>query len=156
MNSRAGTLPYYIRLRCIALSLPGVFILPDTPQVFFWLLSLYLLIRLLPDKELTTKNRGYLLLAGLTIGLAMLSKYTSVFLWVGALAFMLFYNRKWFRTKELYLSILISFVVFLPVIYWNIHNQFISFTYQSERVGVAKALLRPDFFGTGIVGSVFL
>ena len=148
-----AALLYTASLYCFIIA--GVFILPDTPQVFFWLLSLYLLIRLLPDKDLMTKNRHYLLLAGFTIGLAMLSKYTSVFLWVGALAFMLFYNRKWFRTKEFYLSILISFVVFLPVIYWNVHNQFISFTYQSERVGVAKALLRPDFFGTELLGQFF-
>jgi len=64
-----AALLYTASLYCFIIA--GVFILPDTPQVFFWLLSLYLLIRLLPDKELMAKNRHYLLLAGFTIGLAM-------------------------------------------------------------------------------------
>ena len=52
----------------------GTFIMPDTPQVLFWLLSLWLLIDCLPDKELTRANRLKLLLAGVTIGMALLSK----------------------------------------------------------------------------------
>jgi 4-amino-4-deoxy-L-arabinose transferase-like glycosyltransferase len=60
----------------------GIFIMPDTPQLFFWLLSLMILIHVLPDRQLTARSRQLLLLLGLTIGLAMLSKYTSAYLWV--------------------------------------------------------------------------
>jgi len=45
----------------------GTFIMPDTPQVLFWLLSLLFLLKSLPDKELSKKSRKYLLLSGLTV-----------------------------------------------------------------------------------------
>ena len=68
----------------------GIFIMPDTPQVLFWLLSIYLLLTALPDKNLTKSSRKIILAAGFTIGLALLSKYHSVFLIFGAFLYILF------------------------------------------------------------------
>jgi 4-amino-4-deoxy-L-arabinose transferase-like glycosyltransferase len=79
--------------------LSGTFILPDTPQVFFWLLTLLLLVKVLPDRELISVNRKLLLLAGVAAGLAFLSKYHSLFLVIGVFVYMLFYNRRWFSAK---------------------------------------------------------
>jgi hypothetical protein len=133
----------------------GIFILPDTPQLLFWLLSLHLLLGSLNADPATKKEKSRLLLAGLTIGLAMLSKYTAVFLWVGALLYILFYDRKWLKTKELYLALSFSALLFLPVIIWNVKNGFISFTYHSERVDILSGGLRPDFFLTELGGQFF-
>lgn len=124
----------------------GIFIMPDTPQLFFWLLSLMILIHVLPDRQLTARSRQLLLLLGLTIGLAMLSKYTSAYLWVAIGIFILFYNPKWLKTTELYVAILISAVMFLPVIYWNYKYNFISFTFHGERVNLFTSGVRPDLF----------
>lgn len=110
----------------------GVFILPDTPQVFFWLVSLYLMLDILPDKDLVPSSKRKILWLGLLIGLGMISKYTSVFLWVGAGLYILFYNRLWLKTYQLYLSIFISLLLLIPVLYWNLQNDFISFTFQAK------------------------
>ena len=131
----------------------GTFIMPDAPQLFFWLTGLYFLLKVLPDPSQTSNNRG-LYWAGLFIGLSMLSKYTSVFLWVGAVLFILFYKRQWLSKKELYISILISFMIFIPVLIWNFDNKFISFLYHSERVDVTNNGLRPDYFFTELIGEI--
>jgi len=133
----------------------GIFIMPDTPQVLFWLLSLWLLMDCLPDKELTKTSRIKLLLAGVTVGLALLSKYHSVFLIAGVLLYMLFYNRKWFRAKETYLAFLIALALFIPVIIWNYQNSFVSFTFHEGRVGYSGMRIRWDYFGTELAGQFF-
>ena len=133
--------------------LSGTFILPDTPQVFFWLLTLYLLVVALPDRDLTKKSRNFMFLAGITTGLALLSKYHSVFLIGGALMYMLLYNRKWFRIKETYGALLIAVVLFLPVVFWNADNDFISFTFHENRVGISESGLQLQYFVTEIVGQ---
>jgi len=133
----------------------GTFILPDSPQVLFWLLSLWLLCKSLPDKAHSKQSRKYMLLAGVTIGLALLSKYHSVFLLSGAFLFMLFYNRKWFIVKETWLALLIAFLIFSPVILWNFNNHFISFTFQGERVEPGAHGLRWDYFLTEVTGQIF-
>jgi hypothetical protein len=132
----------------------GVFILPDTPQVFFWLLSLYAITGSLLKPEIDRSARLFMLLFGLFTGLALLSKYTSAFLWVGVLLFILAYRRDWLKTKELYLALLISLLCFIPVIVWNFQHQFISFTYQGERVSASRHGLRPDFFLTELLGEL--
>jgi hypothetical protein len=132
----------------------GIFILPDTPQLFFWLAGLYFLITSLPVQEFDKRARTGILLAGVFIGLAMLSKYTSVFLWFGAGLYILFFNRKWLKTSQLYISVIISLLLFVPVIFWNIENKFISFTFQSERVGFFGTGLRIDYFFTELVGQI--
>ena len=133
----------------------GTFIMPDTPQIFFWLLSLFLLLRALPDKQITKSSRYMLLAAGVAIGLAMLSKYHSAFLVIGAFLYILFFNRNWFRAKETYFAFLLVIVLFMPVILWNYHNHFISFSFHESRVGTNGLKLRWDYFLTEIFGQAF-
>ncbi|NCA75289.1 MAG: glycosyltransferase family 39 protein [Alphaproteobacteria bacterium] len=135
--------------------LTGTFILPDTPQVFFWLLTLYLLLKSLPDRERSPRNRNLVFFAGATAGLALLSKYHSVFLIFGMLMYILFYDRKWILTKEFWGSLLVSALLFLPVIFWNIENNFISFTFHENRVGITESGLQPQYFLTEIAGQFF-
>ncbi len=136
-----------------AFIIAGTFILPDAPQLTFWLLSVYFLLRSVVGPVNKIAKR-YLLLAGLMIGFALLSKYTSVFLLVGAFLYLLIHNRAWFRTKELYLSALLAMLFFVPVLLWNFSNDFISFTFQSERVSIFESGLRGDFFFTELGGQM--
>ena len=89
----------------------GVFILPDAPQLFFWLAGLYFLLKVLPDPSQISNRKG-LYWAGLFIGLAMLSKYTSIFLWVGAGSYIIFYKKQWLFKKNC-ISVLWSLLLFL-------------------------------------------
>lgn len=124
----------------------GILILPDSPQNLFWLLSLWLMILLLETDEKSVMFRKRMLLLGLSIGLAMLSKYTSVFLWVGFGLFILFRKRKWLKQPSLYLSALLSLLVFSPVLYWNYKNSFISFSFHGDRVNIFEAGLKLSSF----------
>lgn len=135
---------YTSSIYCTILS--GTFILPDSPQVVFWLLSLYLLLVALPDKNLAKSSRKIILAASFTIGLALLSKYHSAFLVFGAFLYILFYNRKWFRAKEIYLAFGIIILLFLPVLIWNYQNSFISFSFHENRLGYEKTGIRWDYF----------
>jgi hypothetical protein len=132
----------------------GVFILPDAPQSVFWLISLYLLLQTLPDKDLSSINRKRILLLGVTIGFAMLSKYTSVFLVFGAFAYVIIYNRKWLKAKEVYLAVIIGLLIFSPVLIWNSANHFISFGYQGGRAGIFSEGLKPAYFFTELGGQI--
>ena len=112
-------------------------------------------IKSIISKEINSSSRRALLISGIFVGLALLSKYHSFFLWVGAILYILFFNRKWLNTKELYISIFISLLIFLPVLIWNYQNQFISFTFQGERVNIISSGIRLDYFITELIGEVF-
>ncbi|MEI7499078.1 MAG: glycosyltransferase family 39 protein [Bacteroidota bacterium] len=135
--------------------LSGTFILPDAPQVFFWLVTLYFLLKSLPDYDLANESRNFLFFAGVTAGLALLSKYHSVFLVAGAFMFILLYNRKWFTAKETYGAFFVFVLLFLPVVFWNFENDFISFTFHENRVGITTSGFQPQYFLTEITGQFF-
>lgn len=135
--------------------LVGTFILPDTPQVFFWLLSMYCLVSSLPEESLSKQNRTYLFFSGLAMGLALLSKYHSVFLLFGTVMFILFHNRKWLRAKETWIALLMALLLFLPVIFWNSANNYISFTFHESRVGITSLGIQLQYLLTELAGQVF-
>ena len=130
-----------------AFVITGVFILPDTPLGLFTLLSVLQFVR-----YFQTEKRNHLLLAGLFAGLAMLSKYSGAFIWIGVGLYVVFYSRKEFKNPFLYLSALISAVCLLPILIWNINNEFISFTFHGNRVGFFGEF-HPEYFLTELFGE---
>ena len=105
----------------------GTIITPDAPLIFFWLLTLYWLsIALLKDQKWAWYP------AGVALGLAMLSKYTGIFLIPSALLFLALdpRNRVWLLRKEPYWALVLAFLVFSPVILWNYQHEWASFSFQ--------------------------
>ena len=131
-----------------AFVITGIFILPDTPLTVFVLLAVLQLVKYFQND----KNK-YLLLAGLFSGLAMLSKYSGVFIWLGVGLYIIFYSRKEFKNPFLYLSVFISAVCMIPVLIWNINNEFISFTFHGNRVGFFGEF-HPEYFLAELVGEL--
>lgn len=115
----------------------GGWVLPDGPLMFFMLAGGYILVKVIFDSASYTILNW--LLFGFLSGLAMLSKYHGIFLFVGLFLFLL--TAKKYRHLLYgagpYLSVLIAAVVFLPVVIWNIQHDWISFVFQGSR-GVAK------------------
>ena len=132
----------------------GVFIMPDTPMSFFWLLSVYFLLASLSIPDPGKDERRNLILAGLSIGLCMLSKYHGVLLWLGAGLYILAYSRKWLKRKELYISLLVSLLVFAPVLIWNFMNGFVSFGFQGSRAAGEGFSLEYESFLAEIAGEI--
>ncbi len=126
-------------------SLGAVIATPDTPMIFFWVLSLYFFVRLI----LTQKSKWWYLL-GISTGLALLSKYTAVFIIVSVFCYLILSkpNRRWFFTKEPYLASILALIVFSPVIIWNSQNNWASFLFQSSRrAGEMSSFSAKHFFG---------
>lgn len=128
-----------------AFVITGIFIMPDTPLMLFWLLALWMAMK-------SEKNQN-LIFFGFFAGLAMLSKYSGVFLWVGMGLYILIFNRKQLKNPYLYLSLLISAICCIPILYWNIKYNFASLSFHSERVG--GGALNFSTFGTELAGEFF-
>ena len=133
--------------------LAGTFIIPDTPQLLFWLLSLKFLLTSLPKDPRGDKTGTQFLLACLFIGLSIISKYHGIFIWAGAGLYVLLYNRKWLKTPYLYIGAIISGLFIIPILIWNIQNDWISLTFHGDRVA-SDFRIRPDYFLTEIFGQM--
>jgi hypothetical protein len=133
----------------------GIFIQPDTPMVLFWMMSLYFIINIFGDNKTTPHIRRQFLLLGLLIGFAVLSKYHGAYLWGAIGAYIIFYDRKWLKVKELYFAFFITLLCTIPILIWNEQNNFISFTFQGERIDVFKSGLPFKFFFQELFGQMF-
>ncbi|GAC1396624.1 MAG: hypothetical protein NVSMB63_17080 [Sediminibacterium sp.] len=127
----------------------GLFILPDSPQMLFWTASLYIMAHLFLKQE--ERKTGVWLLLGLMIGLAGLCKIHGLYLWAGFGLFLLINRISWLRNWRLYAGILVTLVCMLPVVLWNIRNNFITYRFHSERV--THTSLQWDMFGREIGGE---
>lgn len=131
-----------------AFIITGIFIMPDTPLMLFMLLSIYYFLKYFilssGDKACLVPTRN-ILLGGLFAGLAILSKYSAGFIWIGVGLYVLLYDRKQLKNKYLYLSALITAVCMLPILIWNMQNDFISFTFHGDRVSLFGKLQPLDF-----------
>lgn len=131
----------------------GVFIIPDAPQLFFWILSLYFLVNLIADENSKTKSNLYLILFGLCTGLCVMSKVHGIFLWFGFGLYILIYNRKLLSNSYLYLSVLLTLLVISPILFWNIENDFITYTFHSNRVSINRGI-NPNSFIREFLGGI--
>ncbi|WP_298501899.1 glycosyltransferase family 39 protein [uncultured Maribacter sp.] len=86
----------------------------------FWTLGFYFIIRFI-----NVQNNFFLILLGITFGVGLMNKYTIV-VWAFGLFVGLFFYQKGslFKNKWLYISVLISLLIFSPNIIWQIQNNF--------------------------------
>ncbi len=133
----------------------GLFILPDTPQIFFILLALYFALPAVTNRNPARTDSYDLILFGLFTGMAFLSKYHSLFLWFGVGLYILFHNRIWLKKPALYISVLVTLILMLPVFYWNYKNDFISFTFHGSRIGLFHSPINLMSFMRFNLGQFF-
>lgn len=112
----------------------GSFVLTDGPVVFFMAAAALSVAYALFD---ATGRRATLwwLAAGVLLGLAMLSKYTAVFLVFGVGLYLVTQpdHRRWLLRPAPWLALLVAALVFSPVIIWNARHGWISFAFQGDR-----------------------
>ena len=136
-----------------AFVITGIFIMPDTPLMLFWLLAVWMAILYFKRLHTQKHSDSYIVLFGTFAGLAMLSKYSGAFLWVGLMLYILVFDRKPLKTWAFYCALLISINLVLPILKWNLQYDFISFSFHGARVGGNK--LNFSTFGTEIAGEFF-
>jgi hypothetical protein len=128
----------------------GLFILPDSPQMPIWTAALYCMALLIynPSED---KKTGVWILLGLLIGLAALSKVHGLYLWVGFGLSILFLRIKWLLNWRLYVSVFVTLICLLPIVYWNVQYDFITYKFHSERV--THTQLQWDMLAREIAGE---
>jgi hypothetical protein len=132
-NERAGFLAALLYSLSIYTSIiAGLFVLPDSPQMVFFCASIYLMVKWTAKPHWFTSLDWIAL--GLCIGLATLSKVHGLYLWAGFGAFLIFHQSTTFKKPYLYISGIITLLCLIPIVYWNIENDFITYRYHSERV----------------------
>jgi 4-amino-4-deoxy-L-arabinose transferase-like glycosyltransferase len=146
-----ASLLYFSSFYCSVIA--GTFILPDSPQLLFWVWSIYLMTLIIDENN---RNRnGNLLWLGVSIGLCIMSKVHGIFLWFGFGLYVLFFQRNLLKSFYLYVSVVISIVIISPIFFWNLQNHFITYSFHNNRVGFFGKHLDIDSFLQQIFGSVF-
>jgi len=152
-NERTGWIAALLYVSSIyAFIISGTFILPDAPQSFFWNCSILVFVKAFKDSYNRKQQGNYLLMAGVGVGLAFLSKYTALFIWLGVLFYILFYNRSYLKRWALWISAFLTIVCLFPVLWWNFHNDFLSFGFHVDRID-SFISFRPDYIGVELAGE---
>lgn len=143
-------------------------VVPDTGLIAFSLAMAWSLVRLHESG-----NGRWWLAAGLFGGLALLSKYTAVFLAPAIAAFLLVppWRMRWLRSPWPWLAVIVALVVFSAVLVWNAQHDWASFRFQFIRagadhgisartvgdfLGLQFALVGPLLFPVALAGTVLL
>ena len=123
--ARKSLLLLQVVLLCFPmLQVAGAIFTPDTPALFFALLTLVAALLCLNRPE----NWASWWLLGLAAGLAMLSKYTALLPVAAILTFLLIHSpRRWYKPV---LAGVIAIVVISPMLYWNYERDWLSFAFQ--------------------------
>lgn len=129
----------------------GLYIMPDSPQIFFWTFSLWMIARIMTDEK---KWANWLLL-GIAAGLCIMSKVHGVFIWTGLGMYVLFLRRKWLFLPQLYVAVLLTLVIASPILWWNMANDFVTYRFHSRRVKIEKLDLNYLSFVKELVHQVF-
>jgi 4-amino-4-deoxy-L-arabinose transferase-like glycosyltransferase len=110
----------------VMFQLIGMAMLPDTPLLLLGLLLLWVLHGIVIEGRV----RDWVWL-GVLLGLAALSKYTSITLLV-TVVLALTVNKQWRQllTPWPWLAIVVGSILIMPILYWNYRHDWISFLYQ--------------------------
>ncbi|MCZ8158819.1 MAG: glycosyltransferase family 39 protein [Rhizobiaceae bacterium] len=112
----------------------GSWLVPDGPLLLFLSLTAWLMERILFSGHAPGRERCLWLAAGLTLGLAGLSKYHAAFFAVGAALFIIATpHRRLLVSPAPWLAVVIAGMVASPVFIWNVQHDWVAFVFQSSR-----------------------
>lgn len=134
----------------LLLGVGGLLAVPDVPLGFLWALGLYAGIKAL-------KKPAWWIIYGITLGGALLSKYSGTFLLTIPLAY-IFTERRFLRNCFWWLGLAAAALIFLPNIVWNAMHGWVSLVYQAGH-GLGKGWnpsgLLKYIVDAAIVNSLF-
>jgi len=134
----------------------GANILPDSPQMVFWLYSILLLLKISRLTDNDSKSIRLWCVFGLVSGLCIMSKAHGVFLWIGVLLYVLSIDRSWLKYRGIYLSAMITAIIISPIIIWNLQNNFIGFRFQGGRFIALGSGIQIVGFIKELFGEIFI
>lgn len=158
-NPKAGLWAVVVLNICMVFTVPiATWFQPDAPLMFFWLLTIYLLVRILEFGQVQQNSSNYYLLwffTGVSLGLTFLSKYHALFIPMGVGIFIILNPayRRWIFHPAPYLAMIPFLLIALPVILWNRQNDWVSFTFQGSRA-VGQFKIHPEWLLRNILGQI--
>lgn len=111
----------------------SLFFTTDILAVLGWMFTTYFFYR--ASREQGLKNW---FLAGLSMGIGLLGKYTLLYFIPFSLLYLVFLNRQVLRQKGYYLFLLTATLLFLPVIIWNLQNDMTGALHVAHLAGAGK------------------
>jgi hypothetical protein len=133
----------------------GTFILPDSSQLIFWLLGLFCLLQICQQQKNDKHTNMWVLLFSIAVGMGMLCKVHSIFLWIGFVGYCLLYDRNRFKQSTFYYAIIITLLFCYPILKWNINNNFVTYKYHGNRVNVVSTGINLSYTVSFLAGQVF-
>ena len=147
-DARAPVIAALLAATAPMMTITGALALPDAPQLCLQALATWLVLR--------ASGRTWLL-AGVVLGLAMLTKYSSVLIAPGVLAALVFDPslRGELRTRWPWLGALVALAVFLPCLAWNVSHDFVSLRFQASHAFAGQRFGKylPDYAGALLAGA---
>ncbi len=131
----------------------GVFILPDSPQIIFWLLGLRIALNFAIDNNKNPSIKTWILW-GVYTGICIMCKVHGVFLWIGLGLYIITYKRNLLTQRFLYISLIITLLIISPIFIWNWLNNFVTWQYHSSRVAVHSISFDKDSFILAVIGQI--
>lgn len=132
----------------------GLFIMPDAPLMLCWCLCLWIASSIAKAEKLGTKEQWLMLSFGIVAGLALLSKAQAIYLWFGMGLYILFFERSWLTKLSTYVSVCISFLIFLPALLWQFDHNNASIEFHKKRI-LFDGSLHVDYLLKEILGEFF-
>ncbi len=132
----------------------GILMTPDTPLILFWIATLWAMARIVAGG-----SGWWWIVAGITTGLALDSKYTAALLLAGISLWLLLLpaGRRWLlRDLRPWIGLAIALLLFLPVVVWNADHHWASFLKQGGRTGDFHPARAAQFLGELILGQLGL
>jgi len=138
LTAKQAGLLAFILLQVVPLfSTFGIVFTIDPPLILFWTLSLYLFWKIIDNKGPSV----LWILLGLTIGLGLLAKYT-VALFIGcAFIYLSLYERRLLLKPHPYIALMIATIVFMPVLYWNYQNNWLTLRHTAGMANVSSGFV---------------
>ena len=139
----------------------GVLFTIDSPFIFFWIVSLYIFYK--ATSEGSKRQWMSWICLGLAVGLGLLTKYTMAFFpMCGLLLLLLSDKRSLLKTPMPYIALMISILVFAPVIIWNDQHNWLTIRHTAGQAHVADGFTLSvksffEFLGSqiGIITPLF-
>lgn len=122
-------------------ALSSLVVSTDPPLLFFWSLALLAWVRLIQEED----RWGWLLL-GLALGLGLLSKFAMLFFLLGILlhGVLCVEARRLWRRPGQWLALLPAGMFYLPNLYWNVQNGFVSYAHTRDNANLGPDLFHPE------------
>lgn len=131
---KAGKLSALLWIFTPAASLGSFIISTDTPLLLFWSISIFFIFKLFHNETFITA-----IFAGISIGLAFLSKYAALYLVIFLIVWWLIYDRnKDLSIKNIFTILLTSMLVASGNIYWNYINEFVTVSHTVSNANLTE------------------